>query len=129
MTGRQERELKVYRHLGVRVFRPFVAGGRFWQRIGWTSKQASWQPSNVHKYLQQIVAAEVAHASSFVFLVVMCGVFIADQDYWEAIALGLLNLLSNVLPLMVIRYNKLRIKQRLARRLLRNLHDKNVYSE
>jgi hypothetical protein len=126
MAKWQEPELKLYQYLGVRFFRPFVAGGRFWQRLGFASKQASWRPSNISKYPQQIVAAEVAHASSFLFLSLICCVFLADQDYWPAIVLGLLNLLSNLLPLMVIRYNKLRIIRRINRRAIRDLHEKNV---
>jgi hypothetical protein len=120
MSPWHHRELKLYRRLGVRFIRPFVAGGTFWQNLGWASKQASWRPQNVHLYLRQIIAAEIAHLTSALVLLFIAMSFALDGDYLSASILSSINIVINVMPLMVIRYNKLRIQHRLNQRQLRS---------
>jgi hypothetical protein len=104
-----ERHGEAYRRLGVRAFRPFAAGGRFWQRLGLASRAATWRRSNAQGYVRQSVVAEVAHVASLGFLALVAGLMLLRGQLLAAAVVSLVNGLINLLPIAVLRYNRLRL--------------------
>ena len=116
---RWERNGDFYARFGVRKARPFVSGGTFWQRFGLASRRPSWHRSNVSGYVTQSIYAEVAHTASLIFLLIVATLFFLKGGFGEASAVTALNFIINLVPIAVVRYNRLRI---LRHRSHRNMH-------
>ena len=114
-----ERSGRLHRLLGTRRFRPYVAGGRFWQRL-WIAKRKRWDEAALRRYLRESIVLELAHLASLLFLGTIAVVLAADGDWLGVIVLGALNIVANGYPILVVRYNRHRIARRLQRRSASN---------
>ncbi len=104
-----ERDGVLYRRMGVRVFRRYVAGGAFWQRVGLWPRKPTWRRGNVSNYVRLSTYAEAAHTASFLFMLGI-SVLSARKGDWSAAGLVLaVNVTINAIPVMVARYNRIRI--------------------
>ena len=106
-----EQKGQVYRWLGVRKVRPFVAGGSFWQKAGLACR-TYWIKDNATGYIKRSIPLEVAHLASFVFLFAVSVFLIMKGDIIGSILIFLLNILLNLYPVLVIRYNRARLWKR-----------------
>ena len=109
-----ERSGRLHRVLGTRRFRPYVAGGRFWQRLG-IAKPKRWDEAALRRYLRESIVLELAHLASLLFLGTIVVVMAADGDWLGVIVLGALNVVVNGYPILVVRYNRHLIERRLKR--------------
>ena len=109
-----ERNGALHRRLGTRRFRPFVAGGRFWQRLGLANPR-HWNEAQLRSYVAQSKQLELAHLASLLVLLVAIGYLVSRGDWWGVLVLALINLLANFYPILVVRYNRHRIERRLRR--------------
>lgn len=107
-----ERGGTFYARLGIRRFRPFVAGGRFWQKLRIGPRAPGWRRSTVARYVRESVVAEVAHTTSFVLLAFISILFIVHGDWVPAAVVLAGNVVINVAPVAVLRYNRARILSR-----------------
>ena len=110
-----ERSGRIHRVLRTRRFRPYVAGGRFWQRLG-IAMQKRWTEAALRRYLRESIVLELAHLASLLFLTTIVVVLAADGDWLGVIVFTVLNVVVNGYPILVIRYNRHRIQRRLERR-------------
>lgn len=105
-----------YTRFGIRYFRPYVAGGRFWQsiqsRITGRRTSGKWKKSNVAQYARQSVVAESAHWASLLFLLFVTLLFVQKGMLLDAFVISVFNIIINFLPIGVLRYNRLRILSR-----------------
>lgn len=106
---------RTWARLGIRRVRPFVAGGGFWRRAGLASRNPEWRRSNAAGYVRQSLVAEAAHLASLLFLAVIAGLFLVRGDWVPALVVCTANLLLNLLPIGVLRYNRLRLLAREVR--------------
>jgi hypothetical protein len=90
-----------------------VVGGLLWQR--WLPRLAArlngqrWTRSTVGRYVVQSIYAEVAHTASLLFLLGVMALLLGDGGWGATLAIGSVNLLINLLPILVLRYNRGRI--------------------
>ena len=108
-----ERDGRLHRWLGTRAFRPFVAGGRFWQRLG-LARAGRWRRSNAARNVAESKLVEVAHASSLLILLAVSAWLAWTADWIGVLGIGVLNVVCNGYPILVARYNRHRIETRLA---------------
>lgn len=109
-----ERNGAIHSALRTRRFRQFVAGGRFWQRLG-ISKRQAWDSSSIARYIEQSKVLEIAHVASFAFLSLITAYFVLDH-YWIGVAvLVIVNVLANLYPILVTRFNRHLLQRRLHR--------------
>ena len=108
-----ERPGRLRKWLGTRRFRPCVAGGAFWQRLG-LAKKKRWTQSSLQSYVRQSKILEVAHFAYFVFQGALTVLLASREDWLGVIVLGMLNLWANIYPLLVVRYNWHLIQKRLS---------------
>jgi uncharacterized membrane protein YbaN (DUF454 family) len=115
-----ERSGWLYARLGVRRVRGLVVGGLLWQR--WLPRLAArlngqrWIRRTVERYVVQSMYAEVGHTTSLLFILVVIGLLLRDGDTAAALMLSTVNLLVNLLPITVLRYNRGRILARRGKR-------------
>ncbi|MEM1262508.1 MAG: hypothetical protein AAGH76_08930 [Pseudomonadota bacterium] len=109
-----EKSGSLYRLLRVRAFRPFVAGGAFWQRLG-LAKRRRWNTQQLRAYVRQSKPLEVTHLVSLLFLAGVA-VYLGSNDDWLGVGVfTVLNVVANLYPLLVVRYNRHRVDNRLAK--------------
>ncbi len=90
-----------------------MVGGLLWQR--WLPRLAArlngqrWTRSTVGRYVVQSIYAEVAHTASLLFLLGVMALLLGDGGWGATLAIGSVNLLINLLPILVLRYNRGRI--------------------
>lgn len=102
-----------YAALGIRRVRGLVVGGLLWQRrlpgiAAWLNRRR-WTRRTVERYVVQSIYAEVGHTASLLFLLVVTGLLGATGGWVAALAICSVNLLVNLLPILVLRYNRARI--------------------
>ncbi|MEL7297616.1 MAG: hypothetical protein AAGJ86_08120 [Pseudomonadota bacterium] len=105
----------LHRWFGTRAFRPFVAGGRFWQQVG-LAKRRRWRAHDLNTYVRHSKTLEIAHLLSLGFLLIISVYFCIVGDWMAAGISTIANLLLNFYPILVVRYNRHRIESRLSRR-------------
>ena len=108
-----ERTGRLHAFFATRRFRPYVAGGTFWQRLG-LAQRTVWTRRTLDVYVRQSRLLELAHLASLVFLFGVAVFFAVDGRWIEVAAVTGLNALANFYPILVVRYNRHRIERRLA---------------
>ncbi len=106
--ARWERGGDFYLKLGVRRFRPYVAGGTFWKKR-FPGLKAEWGAANYLGYVRQSVIAEIAHSVSLGLMLMFSALMAADRAYISAGVFLALNILLNLIPITVLRYNRARM--------------------
>ena len=107
-------ERKLFLLLRVRVFRPYVAGGSYWRKRGLVKSSREWDRSNFAQYVGRSLLLELVHVFSFMFILVIQILALADRSWIVFGVFTLLNLICNFIPVMVIRYNRHRILDRIG---------------
>lgn len=103
-----EQNGELYEYLGVKTFKlltPFELLYRIEKKKRWTFRRKK----DVAKYFSDTKKGEVAHLISMIIIIVGC-LILFFKDYWmEGILLAIANVMINVYPIILMRYNRFRI--------------------
>jgi hypothetical protein len=104
----------IYKFLGVKMFvkiTPYELLARFEGRRRWSLNKRGM----LKKYFKDSVAGEVAHFFSFLFLLAIVISLLSEGVIFWGMAVLLLNILINLYPIFLMRFNRLRIAKALGR--------------
>lgn len=107
-----EADGKLYERLGIQTFKkitPFEILGRIQNRKIKTLKKMN--ATGLKKYFKDTVAGEIAHLFSFVFLLSIALFFVIENLYGYSVTLLLINILVNLYPIFLMRYNRFKISR------------------
>lgn len=108
-----EREGKVYKKIGIHQFKKIVPLGGFWTRIfnKLFSQKIKLLSTQQHAEIWVIftVAVEIIHFIGLTAMLYFMLIFLEEMSFLKISFLTLLNILINLYPIFVQRYNRLRI--------------------
>jgi hypothetical protein len=67
----------------------------------------------MEKYYRETILAELTHLASFIFVLAVSLYIGFTGGLWMAITINLLNVLANLYPIFLMRYNRFRIGKRI----------------
>lgn len=103
-----ERNGKVYERLGVQAFVRFTPHV-LWRRITGQSAKPLINRRNLRSYFRSTVAGELAHVGSLMIMQIGSLLLYGKGYLIESLLLGVLNVLINLYPIFLMRYNRFRI--------------------
>ena len=111
-----EREGELYRKIGVLHFLKITP---FELRKSFTGKRVNTLKSKgaIPSYLRGTILAELTHLFSFIFVTGVCIYFFLTEGQWIAIPIFLINILLNLYPVFLMRFNRFRISKALDKDL------------
>ncbi|BAX78418.1 glycosyl-4,4'-diaponeurosporenoate acyltransferase CrtO family protein [Labilibaculum antarcticum] len=108
-----EIQTEVYERLGVRHFKKIVPFGDFWIRLynKVFTKQLSVFTSRQNAILWFIftLVVEFVHCTALIFLLWLTIQSTINAEYYKALKITLINIVINLYPIFVQRYNRIRI--------------------
>lgn len=103
---------KLYERLGIQTFKkitPFEILGRIQNRKIKTLKKLN--TARLKKYSKDTVAGEIAYLFSFVFILSVSLLFVIENLNAFSMMLLLINILVNLYPIFLMRYNRFEISR------------------
>ena len=108
-----ELQTEVYERLGVRHFKKIVPFGDFWIRLynKAFTKQLRFCTSrqNVIIWFIFTLAVEFLHCTALIFLLWLTIQSTINAEYYKALKIIVINIVINLYPIFVQRYNRVRI--------------------
>ena len=118
-----EADGRLYEKLGIAVFKkftPFEILGYVSNRRIKTLKKSSLPA--VKKYFRNTISGEMAHLAALIFLSVIITFFITEGLIAASVILLLINVLVNLYPIFLMRYNRFRIAKVLKKEIMELLY-------
>ncbi|MEQ8243955.1 hypothetical protein [Fulvivirga sp.] len=114
-----EAEGRLYEKIGINSFKkitPFEILGFIKNRKMKTLNNSTL--SGVKKYFRDTISGELAHLASLFFLFALATFFTVKGLLADSLILVLINILVNLYPIFLVRYNRLRIAKVLKKEVL-----------
>jgi hypothetical protein len=104
-----EQNGKIYELLGIKTFVKFTPT-EILARIQKKKKRRVFKSKKgLIKYFRDTLIGELAHVASLCILLIGSIVFVVKEFYFEAIILCIINVIINLYPIFLMRYNRIRI--------------------
>ena len=108
-----EKEIPVYQALGVRVFKKFVPFGDYWilmfNKIFSKEIRLLKSKENAIVWVIFTIAVELLHSVAFFIMIWLAIKHLINEEYLRLLRTLVFNLIINVYPILVQRYNRFRI--------------------
>lgn len=122
-----EKQGEIYRKLGVLYFLK-ITPFEVWRSLTGKGTKTIKNRNDIFRYLKETILGELTHLFSFIFLLGISLFFIHQNKELIAQVIILFNVLINLYPIFLMRYNRLRLEKAIGRSLREILQSKALFA-